>query len=299
MAGCYLKLKIRKIKTRYWRPGTSVIDEILSNIDGKISDGAYLVISEKALATSFGLVVDESKVKPGIVANAIANIWMRRIWGGPLGRITSLKQKTITNLRNYPLDYGARHKQLALRKVGLLQALRHYSEGGIDASNLPYSLVSLPLIEPEKIAYNIREEILRRKGLTVNIIIADGDSTFSWRNLHIAPRRVQTPGFIHFGGFFSYILGRLFNLRERPTPVAYVGEPLNPDRMLWFTKIAHKTSERGGGRTAWGMSTRFSTGLTDVSYKMLDSVEHTPIIIIRLDEEFRKVSRPEHKIDQV
>jgi F420-0:gamma-glutamyl ligase-like protein len=294
-----LKLKIRKIKTRYWRPGTAVMEEILFNINGKISDGAYLVISEKALATAYGLVVDESKIQPGIVANAMAKIWMRRIWGGPLGRITGLKPKTITNLRNYPVDYGARHKQLALRKVGILQALRHYSEGGIDASNLPYSFVSLPLIEPENIAHNIREEILRRMGLTVNIIIADGDSTFSWRNLHITPRGVQTPGFIHFGGFFSYLLGRLFNLRERPTPVAYVGEPLNPDRMLWFTKIAHKTAEPGGGRTAWGMSTRFSTGLTDVSYDMLDSVEHTPIIIIRLDEEFRKVPHPEYKIDQV
>jgi F420-0:gamma-glutamyl ligase-like protein len=278
-----LKLKIRKIKTRYWRPGTSVIEEILTNINGKISDSAYLVISEKALATAYGLVVDESKIKPGIVANAIANIWMRRLWGGPLGRITGLKQKTITNLRNYPEDYGAKHKQLALRKVGLLQTLRHYSEGGIDASNLPYSFVSLPLIKPEKIAYNIREEILRRTGLTVNIIIADGDSTFSWRNLNIAPRKVQTPGFIYFGGFFSYILCRLLKLRARPTPVAYVGEPLNPDRMLWLTKIAHKTANPGGGRTVWGMSTRFRTGLTNVSYEMLDSVEHTPIIIIRLD----------------
>jgi F420-0:gamma-glutamyl ligase-like protein len=294
-----LKLKIRKIKTRYWRPGTSVTEEILSNIDGRISEGAYLVISEKALAIAYGLIVDESKVKPGIVANIIATIWMRSIWGGPLGRITGLKQKTITNLRNYPLNYGAKHKQLALRKVGLLQALRHYSEGGIDASNLPYSLVSLPLIKPEKIAYKIREEILRRKGFKVNIIIADGDSTFSWKNLHIAPRKVRTPGFIHFGGFFSYILGKLFNLRDRPTPVAYVGEPLNPDRMLWLTKIAHKTAEPGGGRTVWSMSTRFSTGLTDVTYEMLDSVEHTPIIIIQLDTEFRKVSRPEHKIDQV
>jgi F420-0:gamma-glutamyl ligase-like protein len=158
--------------------------------------------------------------------------------------------------------------------------------------------VSLPLIEPEKIAYRIREEILRRKRLSVNIIIADGDSTFSWRNLHIAPRRVRTPGFIHFGGFFSYVLGRLFHLRARPTPVAYAGEPLNPDRMLWLTRIAHKTAEPGGGRTVWGMSTRFSTGLTGITYEMLDSVEHTPIIIIRLVEEFRKVSHPEHTIDQ-
>lgn len=279
-----MKLQIRKIKTRYWRPGTPVIEEILSNIDGGISDGVYLVISEKALAVASSLIVDESKVKSGIISKLIAKIWMRRIWGGPLGKITGLKQKTMTNLKNYPIDYGARHKQLALRNVGLLQALRHYSEGGIDASNLPYSLVSLPLVEPKKIAYRIREEILRKKGLSLNIIIADGDSTFSWRNLHIAPRRVWTPGFIHFGGFFSYVLGRLFHLRTRPTPVAYVGEPLNPDRVLWLTRTAHRAAEPGGGRTVWGMSTRFSTGLTGVTYEMLDSVEHTPIIVIRLVE---------------
>lgn len=279
-----MKLQIRKVKTRYWRPGISVTEEIISSIDGRIGDGAYLVISEKALAIASGLIADELNVKPGIVANIIVKIWMRRIWGGPLGQITGLKQKTMANLRNYPIEYGTRHKQFALRKVGLLQALRHYSEGGIDASNLPYSFVSLPLIEPEKIASRIREEILSRKRLAVNIIIADGDSTFSWRNLHIAPRRIRTPGFIHFDGLFSYILGRLFHLKARPTPVAYVGEPLNPDRMLWLTRIAHKTAEPGGGRTVWGMSTRFSTGLTGVTYEMLDSVEHTPIIIIRLIE---------------
>ena len=56
--------------------------------------------------------------------------------------------RLLVRLRNYPLESGSRHKQLALEQAGVLQALMFGSEGGIDGSNLPYAYVSLPLKTP-------------------------------------------------------------------------------------------------------------------------------------------------------
>ena len=100
-------------------------------------DGDILAVSEKAVSTAQGNLVDESCILPGLVAQFLAGAWTRRFWGGPLGRLTKLKDKTIENLRNYPDAEGAAHKQMAIWYAGLAQSLRHYSEGGIDASNLP------------------------------------------------------------------------------------------------------------------------------------------------------------------
>jgi F420-0:gamma-glutamyl ligase-like protein len=276
-----LKLKIRKIRTRYWKPGTNAINEITSALSNGLNNGDVVVVSEKALATAQGLVIDESKINPGLMAKIIAKFWMRKVWGGPLGRITKLKPRTLENLREYPIHAGSAHKQLALRKMGLLQALRHYSEGGIDASNLPYSLVSLPLPNPQENASQIREALQKVTGHSVTVLIVDGDVTFSWRNLHLAPRRVKFPGLIHVGGFLSFVVGKGLGMRARPTPIAYAGEVINPDRALWLAAAAHRARGSGAGGTVWGMSKRFGTELNGVSLDMLEGIEQVPVVILR------------------
>jgi F420-0:gamma-glutamyl ligase-like protein len=285
-----LRLKVRKIKTGYWKPGTNAINEITSALSNGLDDGDIVVISEKALATAQGLVIDESEIEPGSMARLIAKYWERKVWGGPLGRITKLKQRTLENLRNYPIMEGAAHKQLALRKMGLLQALRHYSEGGIDASNLPYSLVSLPLPNPRETASLIRETLQEVNGRDVTVMIVDGDATFSWRNLHLAPRRVNFPGLIHAGGFLTFVIGRCLGLRSRPTSIAYAGELINPDRALWLAAAAHRARGSGAGGTVWGMSRRFGTKLNGVSLDMLEEVEHVPVVVLRFTDDPQKIS---------
>lgn len=282
-----MKLKVTRIKTRYWRPGTNVIEEIVSALEGRLKDGDIVAISEKALATGMGAVIDESLIKPGSLAKAIAGYWMPKVWGGPLGKLTRLKPKTLNNIKNYPLDYGAKHKQVALTNAGFLQALRHYSEGGIDASNLPYSYVSLPIFKAEKVAHMIKEH-LKLHEHKINVMIVDGDSTYSWRNLHLSPRHVEVRGLIHFGGFITFVIGRILNLRARPTPIAFVGRPINPDMALWLAKTAHKVSGPGAGRTAWGMSKRLNADLIGVTYEMLEGYEHAPIVILRIEGESQK-----------
>ncbi|TRO55274.1 hypothetical protein E2P71_02945, partial [Candidatus Bathyarchaeota archaeon] len=160
--------------------------------------------------------------------------------------------------------------------------LRHYSEGGIDASNLPYSYVSLPLKDAEKIASSTRETILKETGASVTVMIVDGDTTYSKRNLHLAPRKTETPGLIHFGGFMTFIIGRSLGFKARQTPIAISGEEINPDKALWYARLFHKQCGGGAGRTAWSMSLKMDTTLTGVTWEMLDSVDHYPLTIIRV-----------------
>ncbi len=277
-----MKIRVRAVRTRYWRPGTDPVREIVAALSGLLMDGDIVAVSEKALSTSLGFVVDESKVIPSSLSRFLASFWVKRVWGGPLGAFTGLRRRTIENLRGYPDDLGARHKQLALERTGLLQALRHYSEGGIDASNLPYALVSLPLPNAAIIAEHVRDALREETGHSVIVMIVDGDFTYSWRNLHVAPRRVQIPGLIHFGGFLSLVTCRALRFRGRPTPVVIAGELINPDRALWLAKVAHRHSGAGAGRTVWGMSERFEAGLTGITYEMLESTPHSPIVVLRL-----------------
>jgi F420-0:gamma-glutamyl ligase-like protein len=274
-----LRLKAIRIKTKYWRPGTDHISEVVKAVEGVLQDGDIVTVSEKAISTAMGHLVDESKFTSGITARLIVSFWTRRIWSGPLGKLAKLKDGTRERLRNYPLLEGAVHKQVSLHYAGLLQSLRHYSEGGIDASNLPYSYVSLPLSKPEEEAMRLHRALSRRN--EVSVIIVDGDTTYSWRNLHLAPRNVPVRGLIHFGGFLAFLLGRMLGFKSRSTPLAHAGESLNPDWALTLANIAHRVRRHGAGRTVWDMAEKLGVGLTEVTWSMLDGVDHYPIVILR------------------
>ncbi len=279
-----MKIRIKPIRTSYWRPGTYYGREIVEAVKTYLRDGDILAVSEKAVSTAQGNIVDESHVQPGIVARFLAGAWTRRIWGGPLGKLTKLKDKTMENLRGYPEAEGAAHKQTAIWYAGLAQSLRHYSEGGIDASNLPYSYVCLPLRRPTEAAEKIAQHVKTETGKDVTVMIVDGDTTYTWRSLHMAPRRVDTPGLVHIGGFLPFVLGRALGLRARQTPVAVAGGFLNPDRALWLASLYHRHCGRGVGRTVWGMAESMGTGLTDVTWEMMDAAPHHPVAIIRVRE---------------
>jgi F420-0:gamma-glutamyl ligase-like protein len=279
-----MRIRIKPIRTSYWQPGTDYGQEIVEAVKPYLRDGDILAVSEKAVSTAQGNLVDEASVQPGLVARFLAGTWTRRVWGGPLGRLTKLKDRTMENLRNYPRWEGAAHKQTAIWYAGLAQSLRHYSEGGIDASNLPYSYVCLPLREPAETAEEILQRVKMETGMDVTVMIVDGDTTYTWRNLHMAPRRVPTPGLVHLGGFLSFVMGRSLDLRARQTPVAVAGGCLNPDRALWLASLYHRHSGRGAGRTVWGMAESMGTGLTGVTWEMMYTAPHHPLAIIRVRE---------------
>lgn len=275
-----MRLKAIRVRTSYWRPGTDYVQEIVNSVGDIVQDGDILTVSEKAISTAEGLVVDESQFRAGRIARFLASFWTRRVWGGPLGRLTKLRDHTLERLRSFPGTEGAAHKQVALRCTGILQALRHYSEGGIDASNLPYSYVSLPLPNPKAHADRVRKAFAQRAS-DVSVLIVDGDTTYTWRNLHLSPRPVDVLGLINVGGFLTFVAGRALGFRSRPTPVAYIGEQINPDWTLTLANIAHRVRGHGAGRTVWDMSEKLRVGLTEVTWEMLDEIDHYPIVILR------------------
>jgi F420-0:gamma-glutamyl ligase-like protein len=277
-----MRVITRAIRTRYWKPGDDYHKIVLDAISEEVRDGDIVVVSEKALAVAQGRVVDESRVRPGIIARILAGFWMRFAWGFFLGRLSHMKRANLRRLRSYPLREGAKHKQVCIEHVGLLQALRPFSEGGIDTTNLPYSLASLPLESPKRVAEELRKIIADRLGKNVALTIVDSDKTYSCSGIHLASRPIHVPGIVNLG-FFAYVMGRVFKWRARSTPIAWVGPELAAEYALRLAGLANKARGYGAGRTAWDMAVRFGVGLTEVDWEMLEQVEHRPLVILRLE----------------
>jgi len=278
VAGRY---KTVAVESRYWKPGDDYITQLIEAIENIVEDEDFVTVSEKAVSTSLGNLVDEKNVEPSRLARFIAKYWMRIVWPYILGPLCHLRQKTIEFLRSYPTEEGRFHKQLALEQSGFLQALMHGSEGAIDGSNLPYSYVSLPLENAQKIAQELSERIRSELGKRVTVAIVDTDKTYSLKGFHFTPRPNPIKGIHSFGGFLAYVAGRSLKLKKRATPVAVAGSRITTEEALEIAKIANRTRGTGAGTTVWDMAKTFNVNLTGVTWKMLDSVKHRPIVIIR------------------
>ncbi|MGC9345240.1 MAG: coenzyme F420-0:L-glutamate ligase [Candidatus Bathyarchaeales archaeon] len=276
-----VKYKALAIATKYWRPRENYLEEIIKGVKGKVSHRDFVVVSEKAISTATNNIVDENRVKPRLSAKLIAKYWMRIVWGYFLGRLCHFRERLLQYLREYPLELGSRHKQVALQHGGLLQALMFGSEGGIDGSNLAYAYVSLSLGNADEVAEKIREQIRLRLGKEVFVVIVDTDKTYSFGNFHFTPRPKPIKGIHSFGGFITYVIGRMFKLKKRPTPIAVAGCKISVEEALTIANIANRVRGFGVGRTVWDMAEKFKVELANVSWEMLETVKHKPIVIIR------------------
>ncbi len=273
------------VTTQYWKPGEDYITEIVKAIENKVKDEDFVTISEKAISTALGQIIDESAVQPSKFARFLAKYWMRFFWPYILGPICHLRKTTVRHLRSYPIKEGSAHKQLVLDHGGFLQALMQGSEGAIDGSNLPYSYVSLPLKNPKQIAEEIQRQIISRLDKRVTVAIVDTDKTYSLKGFHFTPRPTPIKGIHSFGGALAYVIGRFFKLEKRATPLAIVGSRITTEEAIGIAKIANRSRGSGAGRTVWNMAKAFGTPLTGVTWEMLDKVKHQPVVIIRLEGE--------------
>ena len=280
MAGKY---KALAVKTTYWKPNDDYAKDIIEAIKPVVADGDFVTVSEKAISTALGNIVDEAKIKPSGLARFIAKYWMRIVWPYVLGPVCHLRKRTIDYLREYPIEEGSRHKQLALQRGGFLQALMHGSESGIDGSNLPLSFVCLPLENAEEIVSELREQIYKELGKKVSVAIVDTDKTYSWKGFHFTPRPKPMKGIYSVGGFVAYVVGWSLKLEKRATPLALSGSELSTDDAIEVAKIANRTRGAGSGRTVWDMAKNFKVGLTEVTWEMLEQIEHRPVVIIRFN----------------
>ncbi len=267
--------------TRYWRPEEDYLRQIVDAIENKIESGDVVTISEKAISTAVGNIVDENVIKPGWMARLLAKYWMRYVWGYFLGQLCRLRKTTIRHIRKYPIKEGSAHKQVALEHAGFLQALMFGSEGGIDGSNLPYSYVSLPLANASQTAQKIRSYIESKLGKSVIVIIVDTDKTYSIRGFHFTPRLKPINGIHSSGGFLAYTIGRLFKVKRRATPVAVAGSETPVEKVLEIADIANRARGFGAGRTVWDMAETFKVSITSVSWDMLDTIQHKPLVIVK------------------
>jgi len=273
--------KALAVSTGYWKPNEDYVANIIEVVRGKLKDGDIVTVSEKAISTASGNIVDESKIKSSLAAWFLAKYWIRIVWGYVLGPLCHLREETIQRLKNYPIKEGAGHKQVALQYAGFLQALMHGSEGGIDGSNLPYSYVSLALKDASEIAQKIRTAIEQTLGRNVTVLIVDTDKTFSLSSFHFTPRPASSKGIHSNDGILAYVAGRSLKLKKRATPIAMAGKNLSAEEALTIAAIANKTRGFGAGRTVWDMAEKFGVSLTQTSWEMLNEIEHKPIVIVR------------------
>jgi len=269
------------VATKYWKPEEDYLNEIIKAVGEKVDDDDFVVVSEKALSTARNNILDENAVRAGFSAKLISRLWMRVGWGYFLGVLCHFGRRLLRRLREYPFETGSRHKQVALKHAGLFQALMFGSEGGIDGSNLPYAYVSLPLSEPSKLAEEIRQEIWLKLKKNVSVIIVDTDKTYSFRNFHFTARPKPIRGIHSFGGITAYIIGRMFKLRKRSTPLAVAGGRLQASEALKIANIADRARGPGSGATVWDMAARFKVAVNGVSWEMLSKIKHKPIVIVR------------------
>jgi len=278
-----VKYKTRPITTKFWKPKESYLCNIVKAIADKVTDGDFVVVSEKAISTAQGNIVDENRVTASVSAKVLAGFWMRIVWGYLLGVLCHFGQRLIKRLRTYPLNHGSKHKQVALERAGLGQALMFGSEGAIDGSNLPYSLVSLPLKNPQGIAEQIQKEIQSCLGKRVCVVIVDTDKTYRFGNFCFTSRPNPFKGIHPFGQFalLAYVIGKFLRLRESSTPLAVAGFNLDIVSTLKIANIADRARGVGSGATVWDMASRFHVQVNGVTWDMLFQIEHKPIVIVR------------------
>lgn len=269
------------VQTSYWKPNSNYLKHILEALEGKIQDGDFVVVSEKALSIATDNIIDESTIKPGGNARFLASFWMRVVWGYHLGYLCRFGVRLLRRLREYPLDSGSRHKQVALERAGFMQALMFGSEGGIDGSNLAYSYVSLPLRNADAFAQKIASALSENFDKTVCVIVADTDKTYRFRNFYFTPRPTPMKGIKSFGGVATYVLGRILKLKRSSTPLAVIGSALSAGEALTITNIADRARGPGSGATVWDMAARFKVAVDGVSWEMLDAIGHKPLVIVR------------------
>lgn len=269
------------LTTAYWKPKTDYLVAIAEAVTKKVKDGDFVVVSEKAISTARGNMVDESKIPPSGTAKLLATLWMPVVWGYFLGILSRFGQRLLQRIRSYPPDNGSRHKQVALEYSGLPQALMFGSEGGIDGSNLPYSLVSLPLQDSQAEAEAIRKRIMLQLGKRVTVLIVDTDKTYGFRNFYFTPRPKPMKGIHSGGGVIAYVVAKTLKLKRRPTPLALAGPHLPVETALTIANVADKARGPGSGATVWDMAARFKVPATGVSWDMLEQLNHKPVVIVR------------------
>ena len=263
------------IETGYIKPNED-LNSIIIPARELMEDGDYLVIAETPISVSQGRLIDEAQYTPSLTAKFLTTVWSKYIWGYILGPLLGIKKRTIKNLRRLPEETKA-HKEVVLQLYGLKHALKPASEAGIDLSNAPGTCVSLLPENPQKVACDIKSEI----GKEVCVMIIDTDATYMKNGKYFTGLPIAIDGIEADKGFFGYFKGQLSeNMGSTPLGCS---EEISVEKALKMANIAedYQKSLSTEMKTIHSVKKVLGTSETGVTIEALDSITHTPAVIIR------------------
>ncbi len=263
------------IETGYIKPNEN-LDSIINPAREIMEDGDYLVIAETPISVSQGRLVDESKYNPSLKAKFLTTVWSKYLWGYVFGPILGIKKRTIKNLRRLPKETYA-HKEVVLQLYGLKHALKPASEAGIDLSNAPGTCVSLLPENPQKVAKQIKKDIKK----DVCVMIIDTDATYKKNGKYFTGLPIAIDGIEANKGVFGYVKGQLGeNMGSTPLGCS---EEISVEKGLEIANIAedYQKSLATEMSTIHSVKSVLGTEETNVTVEALDSITHTPAVIIR------------------
>lgn len=263
------------IETGYIKPNED-LNSIILPARELMENGDYLVIAETPISVSQGRLIDEAEYTPSITAKFLTTVWSKYMWGYILGPLLGIKKRTIKNLRRLPEETKA-HKEVVLQLYGLKHALKPASEAGIDLSNAPGTCVSLLPENPEKVACDIKSEI----GKEVCVMIIDTDATYMKNGKYFTGLPIAIDGIEADKGFFGYFKGQLSeNMGSTPLGCS---EKISVEKALEIANIAedYQRSLSTEMKTIHSVKKVLGTSETGVTIEALDSITHTPAVIIR------------------
>ncbi|WP_296885828.1 coenzyme F420-0:L-glutamate ligase [uncultured Methanobrevibacter sp.] len=263
------------IETGYIKPNEN-LNSIITPARELMEDGDYLVIAETPISVSQGRLIDEAEYTPSLTAKFLTTVWSKYLWGYIFGPLLKIKKRTIKNLRRLPEETKA-HKEVVLQLYGLKHALKPASEAGIDLSNAPGTCVSLLPKDPEKVACEIKSEI----GKEVCVMIIDTDATYMKNGKYFTGLPIAIDGIEADRGFFGYVKGQLSeNMGSTPLGCS---EEIGVEKALKIANIAedYQKSLSTEMKTIHSVKEVLGTSETGVTIEALDSITHTPAVIIR------------------
>ena len=171
---------------------------------------------------------------------------------------------------------------MVLQLYGLKHALKPASEAGIDLSNAPGSCVSLLPENPEKVAKEIKKEI----GKDIIVLIIDTDATYMKNGKYFTGLPIAIDGIESDKGFFGYLKGQLSeNMGSTPLGCS---EKISVEKGLKMANIAedYQKSLSTEMKTIHSVKSVLGTEIDEVTIEALDSITHTPAVIIRKKQWF-------------
>ena len=271
--------KVIPIETHYIKPNES-IDFMIDDISKLANEGDYLVIAETPISVSQGRLVDEADYTPSLKATFLATYWSKYFWGYVLGPLLGIKERTIKNLRKLP-EESKRHKEVVLQLYGWKHALKPASEAGIDLSNAPGTCVSLLPENPEKVAKEITKDIKNKTNNTITTLIIDTDATYRRGNKYFTGLPIAIPGIEADKGVFGYTLGQLSeNLGSTPLGCS---REIDVDEAIEIANVAedYQKSLSTAMETIYSVKDVLDSDTHEVTVESLDSIIHTPAVLIR------------------